>query len=284
MARRVTVIALCVALAGAMIIVGPTFGFSTLAADRGVIVDVADDSSSANLGLESESDVGEIRGDDEPVQVGTLYNNFGEEIDTFAFDITNDDGALAVVNPDYDTVVQSDDSEPVTIECVSSDSPGTRTITIEVVEASGETVSVQGASFTATVDIQCNKGGGTGAVNFQANDVTEGDTSQTFSFNADGLKNMDTAYIDLSDPQQNGGVDYSSGTPTLVSGSGSVQYDSQNDQIVYTAQGNEKGTVEIRMDNIDVVGDSGERYTVEYTEDRSGSTNRNDGDIFYISS
>jgi hypothetical protein len=269
-------------IVGAMLVTGPTFGFSTIAAERGLTVDTAADQSNANLGIENESDIGTLRGDDPPVRVATLSNNLDEDVDVIEFAIYNDGGALAVSDPIPGTTIAAGGSENVTLECADSTSVGVRDVEVEIVEVDGATTAIRKASFTVTVDIQCNKGGGSSIVNFTADDVGTENTSQTFSFSPDGLKNKDEAYIDLSDPQTNGGVDYTAGTVALVSGSGTVQYDAGTDRIVYTASGNEKGTVEIRMDGIDITGDVGDRYTVTYSEQRKNSDNRDDSDIFYI--
>lgn len=268
-------------IAGAVLLSGPTFGFSTTAADRGLIVDSADNQSNANLGIDNESDIGTLRGDDPPAQVATLYNNLDEDVDVIDFAIYNDSGALAVSDPTPGTTIASGGSETVSLECADSTSAGVRDVEVEIVEVDGTTTAIRKASFTVTIDIQCNKGGGSSAVNFAADDVGTGNTSQTFTFNPDGLKNRDEAYIDVGDPQRNGGVDYTGGTPTLVNGSGSVWYDADTNRIRYTVSGNEKGTVEIRMDGVEVVGDPGDRYTVTYSEQRK-NTNRDDSDIFYI--
>lgn len=278
----VTKLAVVVMLVGALLLAGPSFGFSTFAAERSASVDVAGDQSTATLGVESEGDIGTLRGDDPPRQAGTLSNHLDEPVDVIDFEIHNDAGALAVSDPTPGTTIASGASENVTLQCAESTSVGYREVEVEVVEVDGATTAVRGASFTTAVDIQCNKGSGSGAVNFDAADVNTSDTSQTFSFSGDGLKNKDEAYINLSEPQTNGGVNYSGGTATLVSGSGTVRYDADADRIVYTASGNEKGTVEIRMDGIDVVGTDGERYTVTYSERRKNTNDREDSDIFYL--
>lgn len=278
----VTKLAVVVVLVGTLLLAGPSFGFSTFAADRSASVDVAGDQSQATLGVDSEGNIGTLRGDDPPRKAGTLSNHLAESVDVIDFELHNDAGALAVSDPTPGTTIVSGASENVTLQCAESTSVGVRNVEVEIVEVDGATTAVRGASFTVTVDIQCNKGSGSGAVNFAAADVNVTDTSQTFSFSGDGLKNKDEAYIDLSDPQTNGGVNYTGGTPTLVSGSGTVWYDADADRIGFRASGNTKGTVEIRMDGIEVVGTAGERYTVAYSEQRKNNNNREDSDIFYI--
>ncbi|WP_226480717.1 hypothetical protein [Natrinema amylolyticum] len=266
---------------GAVLMAGPVFGFSSFAADRGTTVNVPSDQSNAYLGVDNENDIGTLRGDDPPEQVATLFNNLNEDVDIIEFKIHNDSDALAVDSPNPGETIASGGSENVTVVCADSVSAGVHDIGVEIVEVDGATTMVSGVSFNTTVDIQCKKGSGSGVVNFQADDVGTGNTSQTFSFSGDGLKNNDEVYINVSDPQTNGGVDYTSGSPTVVSGAGTVSYNG-GDQIIYDPSGGESGTVEIRMDGINVVGSSGERYTVAYSEQRKNRNDRDDSDIFYI--
>lgn len=280
--RSFAVIGVLLLVCGGVAVAGSTFGFSTAAADRGLSATIAGDQTNAYLGVESEGDIGTLRGDDEPRVAGNLTNNFDEDVEVLDVRIYNDDGVLAVESPSPGATVSPGETDDVTVACAESTGLGQRTVTVEFVEVSGATVSVESASFDVTVDIQCNKGSGSGVVGFQTNDVSTANTSQTFSFGGSGLKNKDEAYIDLSEPQ-NGGVDYTSGSVTVVSGKGSATYDPGTDRIIYTAGGGEPETVELRIDGIAVNGDAtGERYTVSYTESRSKGGNRDDSDIFYV--
>lgn len=280
--RSLAVLGLLLLVCGGAAIAGSTFGFSTAAADRGLSAAVASDQGNAYLGVESEGDIGTLRGDDDPQIAGNLTNNFDEDVDVLDVQISNDGGVLAVESPSPGSTIPVGATENVTVACAESTNLGERTITVEFVEVSGETVAVEGASFDVTVDIQCNKGGGSGVVGLQIDDVSTSNTSQTFSFDADGLGNNDEAYLDLSDPQENGGVDYTAGSVTVLNGKGTATYDSGADRITYTPNGNEQGTIELRVDGITVTGGAGERYTVTYTESRQNAENRDDSDIFYL--
>lgn len=281
-ARSFALIGVLLLVCGGVAIAGSTFGFSTAAADRGLSATVAGDQANAYLGVESEGDIGTLRGDDQPQVAGGITNNFDEDVEVLDVQIHNDDGVLAVDSPNPGATVSTGATEDVTIACAESTSLGERTVTVELVEVSGETVAVETASFDVTVDIQCNKGKGGGVVGFQANDVGTENTSQTFSFDGEGLKNKDEAYIDLSEPQSDG-VDYTNGSVTVVNGKGTAQYDADADRITYTAGGGESGTVELRIEGI-AVSDAaaGERYTATYSESRKNAENRDDSDIFYV--
>lgn len=277
--RSFAAIGMLLLLCGGVVLAGSTFGFATVATDRGMVASVADNQN-AYLGVQGEGDIVTLEGGDGPQVAGNLTNNFGEDIDVLAVEIYNDGGVLAVESPSPGARISTGATEDVTIACAESTKLGERTVTVEFVEVSGETVTVEHVSFDVTVDIQCNKGGGSGVVGFQSDDVSAANTSQTFSFGGDGLKNDDQAYIDLSGPQDDG-VDYTGGNVTVVSGRGGASYDPGADRITYTAGGGESGTVELRIDGIAVT-DSGGRYTVTYAENRKKGDNSDDSDIFYV--
>ncbi|MFA9425679.1 polymer-forming cytoskeletal protein [Natronorubrum sp. A-ect3] len=97
MTRPLTVIALAFILVGAMAMAGPTFGFATIAADRGVSVGTADDSS-AYLGLEDRSASAAIDAPDGTTPVYTLTDNFGgaepATVDASVVRITDESSAV----------------------------------------------------------------------------------------------------------------------------------------------------------------------------------------------
>lgn len=277
--RSFAAIGVLLLVCGGSVMAGSTFGFATVATDRGMAASVAEDQD-AYLGIQSEGNIGTLRGDDGPQVAGNLTSNFGEDVDVLDVEIYNDSGVLAVESPSPGETIPTGATEDVTIACVESTKLGERTITVEFVKVSGETVAVEHASFDVTVDIQCNKGSGSSVVGFQAENVNTTSTSQTFSFGGSGLKNKDETYIDLTGPQDDA-VNYTGGNVTVVSGKGNATYDPSADRITYTAGGGEPGTVELRIDGI-VVTDAEGRYTVTYTESRKKGGNRDDSDIFYV--
>lgn len=170
MVRTVTALGIGLVLLGAVLVAGPTFGFSTIAGDRGVSVGTAEDPD-ALLGIDSEGNVGELRGDDDPVVVGTLSNNADEPLD--AQDVVIDsitDGEGTELSTDILRVVDPDDGDPiestgtdVTVECAQGENiNGDQEVVIRIGEAGGSTVSIIDSTFSVVIDIQCNKGGGGG--------------------------------------------------------------------------------------------------------------------------
>ncbi|MFB1064764.1 hypothetical protein [Natrinema sp. H-ect4] len=277
-----------VLVVGTLLLVGPSFGFSSFAADRGTDIRTAADSN-AYLGIESAGDVSgtELRADSDPLRVGTLVNNVDESLEVQDVTIQSigdgsvDDSLLAVASPTTGDTIAAGDATNVTIDCAAKQSVGPQNVVIRVDGVEGTTIRIAEPTFNATVDIQCGQGKFTGAATFNASDVTTDSTTQTVSFSVDGLGNKGVATIDFSDPQDNGGVDYSSVTDTdltVQGGKGGVSFDSQSSQLTYTAQGNEKGTVTIELSNIDVDGPTGESSQVTYSD----TSDRTDGDIFEI--
>ncbi|WP_408957101.1 hypothetical protein [Natrinema sp. 74] len=273
---------------GTLLLIGPSFGFGSFAADRTTNAQTAVDAN-AYLGIESAGDVSGtgLRADSSPLRVGTLTNNVDESLEVQDVTVQSigdgsvDDGLLTVAAPITGDTIAVGESEPVTVECAAKQSVGPQNVVIRVDGVEGTTIRIAKPTFNATVDIQCGQGKFTGAAAFNASDVPASGTTQTVSFTADGLGSNGVATINFSDPQNAGGIDYSDvrdGDITLRNGKGSASFDPQSSQLTYNTQGNEKGTITIEISNIDVIGPSGESYQVTYSD----SSNRNDGDVFEI--
>ncbi|WP_440763381.1 hypothetical protein [Natronorubrum sp. DTA7] len=160
---------------------------------------------------------------------------------------------------------------------------GEQEVVVRINSVSGPTISIANPTFSATVDIQCGKGQFSGTTNLSVSDVGTEETTQIVSFDVGALKNNDEAVIDLSSPQQEGGVDYSAVTDedlTIRSQghSGDATFDSESSLLTYSPQGNENGQLTVEIATIEVVGESGESYAVTYSD----STGREDGTFFEI--
>ncbi|QLK27724.2 hypothetical protein HYG81_09020 [Natrinema zhouii] len=275
-------------LVGALLLAGPSFGFSSFAADRTLGVTTAADSSTY-LGIESEGDVTgtELKGNSDPLRVGTLSNNVNEPLEIQDVSVasigdgTVDDTILAVSSPIPGDTIETDNLMSITVECAEPQSVGEREVTLLVDRVEGETVSIAGPTFNATVDIQCGKGKFSGSASVNASDIGTGDTTQTVSFDPTGVGSNGEVTIDFSDPQDNGGVNYTNVTDvdlTVQSGKGTTSFDAESSQLTYTTQGNEKDPVTIELSDIVVVGAIGESYQITYTD----TDGRQDGDTFEI--
>lgn len=275
---------------GTLVATGPSAGFSLLEGDRVVGVQTAADPD-AQLGIESEGDVTgtELRGDSDPLKVGTLTNNVSETLEVRDVSVDSigggsvDDTILAVASPNTGDTIGTGESTDVTVECADDQSVGEREVTIVVDGVEGETISIAGPTFDATVDIQCGKGKFSGSAGLAVSDIDTTSSTQNVSFDVTALGNNDEATIDFSEPQNDGSVDYSAVTDGDLTirtqgHGGDASFDSSTSQLTYSPQGNEDGEITIGISNVEVTGDPGDSYQGTYSD----TTGREDGDVFEI--
>lgn len=287
-------IGVAVTIIGTLLVIGPSAGFSSLEADRGIGVQTAADPD-AYLGIESEGDVTgtELRGNSDPLTVGTLTNNVSETLEVRDVSVASigddsvDDTIVAVASPDAGDTIETGSSSGVTVECADDQSVGEREVTFRVDRVEGESISIAGPRFNTTVDIQCGKGKFSGSAGLTVSDVATDSTTQNVSFDVSSLGNNDQATVNVSRPQSSGGVDYSSVTTEDVTvqtqHNGELTFDPDSSQLTYSSQGNggqgnSEREITIRIENIDVTGSSGESYQVDYSD----TTGREEGDFFDI--
>jgi len=270
MARKLTVVAVGLIILGAIAMAGPTFGFSTIGADRNTTVETANESGEALLGINSVGTTTTLTTGEE-VTVATLKSNLNTHF-TVEQDIvsTSDDFVVTEPIPGQEITTGGTD---VLIECNNSDK-GTQDVIFEVKRVGTEHISVEGTSFTTTVDYDCKSGGrGSGSANFDASNIENGE--QTFTFDVGELTSNNEVRIDLSDPQGEG-VDYTRAEVASTT-KGSADLSDDGTQIVFTtATGNTNGDGEIIINNITVDDSSSDFYTVNYDDDRG----REDSDGF----
>ncbi|ELY45007.1 bactofilin family protein [Natronorubrum sulfidifaciens] len=131
MTRPFTGLAIVFILLGVVVMAGPTFGFATIAADRGVSVATADDSS-AYLGLEDRSASAAIDSPAESTVVYTVTDNFG------GADPTAVDASVVRIT--------DDNSDPVTSTTLSATvQPGSEANTFDVHLACTDATSLEGS-------------------------------------------------------------------------------------------------------------------------------------------
>ncbi|MCL9813558.1 LamG-like jellyroll fold domain-containing protein [Natranaeroarchaeum aerophilus] len=148
-------------LVAGVVLFGPTFGFSSFAADRGVSGDIADDQSEALLGLETIDESIDGRQDD--ATVARITNNFGQEITDLQTTISfaSGDGDVRI-SDGFDDQLQAAESTELVMECDGGGGEGTAELTISVDQAVSAGISVQDASFTTQFSYTCTGGGGGG--------------------------------------------------------------------------------------------------------------------------
>ncbi|MFC6729093.1 hypothetical protein ACFQDG_10615 [Natronoarchaeum mannanilyticum] len=242
---------------------GSTFGFTTVAADRVTAASVAEDQN-AYLGVESVGSAGQLRSDSEPVRVGTLTNNLGASMTIDDVVVDNINGStnadvLTVSAPRRGTSIAQGGSTDVHVECAQKQQLGQREVQFRVTEASSQTVSIAEVTFTATIDIQCQKGRnkpGNGFASVSVEDVdsytSPGQERQTIRFTPSSkLQPNSEVIIDVSEPHPSA-VDYEappSNWPDVYveQGQGSVTYDSGTESFIYQAGSNDRGGNEIML-------------------------------------
>ncbi|MXV64623.1 hypothetical protein GS429_21605 [Natronorubrum sp. JWXQ-INN-674] len=193
MTRTLTVAALGLILLGATVMAGPTFGFATIGADRGVSVGTAPDSS-AYLGLEDRSSSASIGTPDDTTVAYTVTDNLGgvdrSDIDVSVVQIT-DDSNQAVATSSLAATVESG-SEPGTFDvrlaCGAGETlDGTYSVQLHIV-ASSASSSVDVTRETSTqISIDCTE------VSDEPRDITEdedGDVTTGGSVSVDNNVNV----------------------------------------------------------------------------------------------
>lgn len=258
-------------LVGAVVLVAPTFGFSTTAADRGATVATAEDPN-ALVGFEPTTE--SVAGVQDQATAFVLRNNADQTLSLSTTTVlsTND---LRVASDGSGTIAPGDATE-VVLECDGGGSAGTATVSTEVIEASGATLSILGASSSTTVDYQCtgNGGGGIGPATFVAGDVGA-DGSQTLSFDGSALGNKDTVTIDLSEAQGDL-VDYSGADVSVSQNTRSLTL--QDGVLELQAQGKWAGTVEVTLSDVAILQEGSAEATYADAQGRS------DADAFSVPS
>ena len=160
---------------GAVLLAGPVFGFSSLAADRGVFVDVASEQENALLGIQDQTTNNNVQirpnTGDEPIHL--LDNGVGiTSVDDIDVSVTEFDGQA---DDGFDVTVTEEAGEyPITVECAGSDG-GDGLMTLEITVAGDATVTTT-YTTEASVDVNCGGGDGpSGVPNLTINSVEPAD-------------------------------------------------------------------------------------------------------------
>lgn len=199
----------------------PSLGaYSSVVADRTSQITIADNPN-ANLGIDSKSDIGELRGDMGYQNVSLLTNNFGSDLNDVTVSIQhipNADDNNLIAAP-TGTFLGAGTSTKGEVKCDPNgplNSPGVRDVRFRV-DGTGSSVSVSNATFTVTIDIQCGKGNAdnVGLRNVYASDLStnQNDQDQTLEFElTEDLAAGDYVNITLVNVEKGNKVDYSGAT------------------------------------------------------------------------
>lgn len=164
----------CLLFAG-VLLAGPTFGFASVAADRGILVDTAPDDQ-ALLGIEVTYDDEEVSNTPLPQanvepEILELTNRFGTDIDEVDISVTDvdneEDNTLEIANRGALLGgIDEDETEPVELGC-SGDvtASGTTDVTVTISQATSSDISLSDKLVTITevqYDCETDDDGGDG--------------------------------------------------------------------------------------------------------------------------
>ncbi|PCR91385.1 hypothetical protein [Natrinema ejinorense] len=287
MTRIWTIVAVGLITVGVITMAGPTFGFSSLAADRGVQVTAVDDPN-AFLGVvdNSGSTDADIGNSNDESSLYYLNDNAGEfsSASAISADVTGFNGEATSLNARVEADSGTDDYV-VTVDCGSSNRKGDGTVTVDIVAADGIRVEME-RTTAETISVNCRGGGngktGDGFDNLRVGDVdaytSPGDDRQEFAFTPSSKLNSGNGEvrIDLNDAHPDA-VDYEAPPTyypdvTLTQGSGWVEYDDTTHEIVYHAGSQDKAGNEIRISVGDYAAyEPSGPHEVTFTRTKSGA-------------
>jgi len=185
MTRVNTVIAASLIIAGMIAMAGPTFGFSSLAADRGTSVTVADDQSTALLGVR---ETGQTPNNQNNAVVLELVNNANEDFETLNTDVSLSDPRNALeISDGFQTSLGQGETTGLELTCTGGGS-GTAVINTAA-SASSQQLEIHDLNYSYTFDYSCT-GGNPGPGGFQsvsASDIQDTTpATQEISFTMNG--------------------------------------------------------------------------------------------------
>lgn len=288
MVRKYTAVAIGMIIFGMVMISGPVFGFSTIASERGVNIDTADDSN-ALLGIEATGDLPDNQNDATVIEI---TNNAHEDYTVLDTAVTIDDpnGALAI-SDGFDGSLDKGNTTGLDLTC-DGGGDGEATVTVDA-DASGSTVQIEGVTYSTTFTYSCTGGGNTnsgdGFESVYASNVVEntsaGQQSQTVKFTpSSDLSNKEEVTIDLSSAHPEN-VDYTNvGTDDITVKSGNGQIIGSNDGVITYegGRGNNRdlagNEIEFVITNFETFDDDG---PFEATFDRQDATGTRT-DEFYV--
>lgn len=273
----ITTLAVLFVLAGAMLLAGPAFGFSTLDADRGVSASTADDPN-AYLGVIDNSAASGADVHPRNDRRGEVFylNDNADAFDASSIEATAVafDGGATNLQATVETASGGNDYV-IAVRCGGS----TRNNADGTLEVDVTAEGSLGVELTRTtsqpISVNCRGGGGFASVT--ASDLVSfagPDAEQTITFEPDArLGNGDRVVVDLSEPHA-GVLNYSEATVTGVSpgNAGSATFVA-DDRVEFTAQGSVNGQVELTIEGIQIEEQfSSYQYAVGFERTDTGAT------------
>ena len=166
----ITKLGVVLVVAGALLMAGPAFGFSSLAADRGVSVSTGpQDSALLSIDVEEYDDAPSLTNKNDEtatVKIAEITNNLPETVEITDITVSGDtdvESAVRIATPDTGDNVDPGSIESVYVECRSDERLDERDVSFRV-SVSGPSVTISGVVATESVeiDIRCNQGQGPG--------------------------------------------------------------------------------------------------------------------------
>ncbi|AGB38186.1 hypothetical protein [Natronococcus occultus] len=281
--RATNAIAIVCLVLGVALLAGPTFGFVSISADRGVSIGTADDGS-GYLGVEAVDTVVDDRNDAEDVVVVT--NNADETLAIDA-DATIDGPGLEAASG-FDRELGPGDTTAVAVTCEPGTGSGETDLEVTVESASGDGISIEGLERSFTIERDCpgrpgpdppgEADPGTGFDSVSVDDVSgfvsPSEERQQFRFTlAENRDPHEEIEIDLRDPHGEG-VDYTEtfwddDTLEIVDGAGEIWGD--DGTIVYQVapQDGHDDEIVVEAGGYATDGDGGP-YEVSFTRSETG--------------
>ncbi|MFC6813510.1 hypothetical protein ACFQGT_19605 [Natrialbaceae archaeon GCM10025810] len=275
-------------LVGAMLLAGPAFGFSTIAADRGISVEAVENEN-ALLGL-VETDSPDIEQHETETEIVTLENNFGSTITALDVTVDIDTDDLSWQGDSFPSELSEDESASIIVECTkeSRNAYGTALVDVTVDRAVADNnIIVEGPTVSdIQVQYDCRPGGGNnkegeGFNTVFASNVSDGGT-QTFTFETNG-REKDGVRIDLSDTGDSVRYPQDDDAVSIVEGShknDEAYFEDENTLVFHPKSNLESGEqISIQVADVSVSGTSGETFDATFERIE---TNDRDSDRFQI--
>lgn len=152
MQRSLQYVGLSLVVLGAMLTVVPTGSFSTIAGDRPVDVAVAGDGDAFLAIVDTNN---EVTKPGSSVTVAELENNLNSSM-TVEYEASVDTDSLSVATPADTTTIRQGGREPLEVTCSPPNGgSGTATLTVDVIEAAGQSAVIRDATLEAPVEYDC---------------------------------------------------------------------------------------------------------------------------------
>ncbi|WP_252699801.1 hypothetical protein [Natronosalvus vescus] len=244
-------------VAGVALLISPAFGFSSLTADRGVSVDVAD-APNALLQIDVTTNV---VGDDRTTVV-KITNNFNTALEIEGDVIISGDGGNFDVDDFDGATLESGETVELQAECTGGQESGTATASVSLDEALGGGITITGVSYSEEFEYNCGSDSVSGGEDLFTeltaevpSTTNEGNADRVeFVFEYDGDSEDEITFSVTYGPNQNQG---SSKIVTSNETEGTVVFDAsdlntqQTDLPIYVSVETEEGGCSGYLDNED---------------------------------